>query len=1434
MSSNATQINTDIVSKISLATRSVLEVPLDEDDTVDKVFGIDVDINWLFRDFPMQQTGDRTMPLSIPTIAKERFNKAFESTEEIPGSSAPYTQLSMWQMHVYKDGDLIEPDKLFQDNYKDATPFSDRMGLEILEMTSFINDTANVTLKPGDMIAKWIDTDGSKSNQWIAGNTDSTGAVYKNFLHSFANSAQLEDLLRSSVAMGLYTIPQPNRMVSGGMDSSEDSIALLSDSLDNREDFTQVFPKETAEGETARWTSFLKLRENDVWMFKLQLSVHDDSFANQDARTYRFMLRQKDSVPASLTYALNDNHAAGRRATFTLAPPEQVPNKDRSNYMGSLTSMGIELQPEPFTGESATDHELLVDPNSVFHTGEALKLDKVDGQFKSIVLKPNDDTVVDPLLDMFLCALIPVNAEQIRGLTRPIFAACQSAIKEKGEIGVIHQIHPIQDMEAQLARYLSSPRCLVVPMVDWFALKPENAATSGSRPDGLIELMRPENYTKYPTCTVRVQAGSGVEFELTFDAAPNDDPNTGDINGPEDYLVSVTLVQGGSGYLGNMPPPIDHHTDEQMQQYYMFSLADAVGDRYYDGIEGTGPYSFSQFMNKHFKVNSNGNWVETATETTGNPIPYTDGTYRRITKQDPAELQVVLVQGDRVCQFVSMSEKIRVPLFHNHDIQGDGTQTAIEDTSFSPYSHPFQTVDEHNLLIKPIRQVVKNPIEIEWPPYHSTKHLDPLNNNDRRIIHTILDNQHQYKCHRGFLEMGGFGERGNRKFIKSDEEYTNDAFNFFIGNHGDIDDYLSAQENFFPKFDAKKEDATGDTLQKCIINHRYRNNKSLVLILSDIQTSQKSTQLLLPLLSTKDTDPNPNILLKVDLVAPDEGSFQAIPSGDWPDYTTSPQVIYNPEGNPLMDVDYNLSVSDYQADLIAILTANATDYIASAVFDEIGNKLTIYLKDEYSFQKLPVIYESGNGDGYVRIAGYAGTDDKESLLEFWPFLASGIEFVKKDSASVALDPNPTELPRFSIVDGTMDTRIKIELVDIDPTSEEPVEVNLPHAGKLKVNLFKLRQLVHNDSAKYTKIYRDYDLQFRFYNAESNNNTTNVIDFNSTESYLEVDEVNKVFRFHFKSETKDENLGKGDTSSILIYDFNNLLAQIVSSIDANGIDVSFDGGLNKTTYTQAGVLSITEMTANDFEPSSTSFLSATEPYQTYSYDTSKIDLEYRWYDIGPREELKTAATNFENNAEEATKPLVDTITRFDRAFSVDDVLKTWDHTTLQSYFANSGASSAQYLFYGEIAVQSRTEQNGLQASHLVIEGDIKLQLTLCDRNLCVEDTLAYVEPGTMHYVNYEYNLHGSGAASQAGPTNLLHFEEAQTGTHGANVARDFVLRAYAVDTNNNKNLKDNFLITYNKQHLFKSEGDDEQPAPGVLPLVSDAQQGIVPQLKITQL
>ena len=719
------RISTDIVSQITLASRAALEIPLDSDEDVHETIGLKVDLNLLFRDFPMQVTGGRIMPLSIPQIAKDNLNKAFLSTAETPGSTVPHGSMSGWRTHRL-EGDQLDPEKVFlPSNFSQAT-FEEVFSDQILEMSAAL-DSANVRVKQG-VVAEWLDT----VDKPIQGNVDQDEAYYKNFLHAFVNSTQLEDLLRSSVAMSLSDAPQPNKMEGGGADPSDESIALTQDSLENRTDFKngKVFPTQTNNA-LQRWTSFLKLRQGDSWMFKLQLSIHDSEFKTSESRLYRFILQQQDSAPEAIT--LSD--AEGVK-TFTIEKPLEIPNSLGTDYTGSLAYMGLDI-----STEESQEEERCVNTNSMFHTGKALALEHIN----------NPSLRQEHLEDGFLCALLPDNPIFAHLLTDPIFATAQACIKEKGQVGVITQLHPIKDSVAQLEKYLETDKCLVIPAVDWMDMKNETDDTRRVQ-----KIFQSGESKTYPTCHVKVHAGSGVQFRLHFaeDGTAGSDPNADTTLAPAARLTDVELVQDGVGYTPT-DPNLPH------QAYYRWTLAGTNGE-YDHAASGSGTESFWDFMIYAFEVVGENGGFAPRNQDGDFKVPYTDQ-FEPILSHDPHEMRVVLEPSALACRMVSMSDSMRVPLFHNQDVQGTGSTSAINNSSCSIYSHPFQNHQGTGgdlVVNQPIQQNQAQDVQVQWPPQES---IDDGSTAEQQMqVAKILSEAGlQYSKAKPYLETGGFGERGN-------------------------------------------------------------------------------------------------------------------------------------------------------------------------------------------------------------------------------------------------------------------------------------------------------------------------------------------------------------------------------------------------------------------------------------------------------------------------------------------------------------------------------------------------------------------------------------------------------------------------------------------------------------------------------------------------
>jgi len=795
------RISTDIVSQITLASRAALEIPLDSDEDVHETIGLEVDLNLLFRDFPMQRTGSRIMPLSIPQIAKDNLNKAFLSSAETPGSTVPHGSMSGWKTHRL-DGDQLDPEKVFLPSNLSQVTFEEVFSDQILEMSAAL-DSSNVRVKQG-VVAEWLDT----VDKPIQGNVDQDEAYYKNFLHAFANSEQLDDLLRSSVALSLSDAPQPNRMEGGGTDPSDESIAQTQDSLENRTDFKngKVFPTQTSEA-LQRWTSFLKLRQGDSWMFKLQLSIHDSEFKTSESRLYRFILRQKDAFPQHISMAEHQGgvHPPNQARVFTISKPQEVPNSLGTDYTGSLAYMGIDIASE------GVRKERCVNTNSMFHTGKALSLDQV----------VSDTLKAEELEDGFVCALVPANPLQVQGLSAPIFAVAHACIKKKGEVGVITQLHPIKDMTAQLDRYLESDKCLVIPAVDWMDMK--NEADDVRRPEKLFQ--RGESKT-YPTCHVRVHAGSGVEFKLHFeeDSKAADDPNADLTLAPAARLTHVELTSPGSEYQGTFAqheaiPSEDDHKQYYGRLLYRWTLRGTNGEYDHAG-SGEGTVPFWDFMNRHFYANADGLMTPFGGV---NKVEYAADTYEPILAHDPHEMKVLLEQSRFACSIETMSDSMRVPLFHNQDVQGSGTVDAINGSSCSILSHPFQNHQGSgtNMVVnQPIQQNQAQDVEVQWPPEGSIDHppgsLSTLNmEGSRALLHAGL----QYSTAAPYVETGGFGERGNY------HDVVGDPSDLALATHG-----VNSEEgaSMKLKYDYLMENHV--KVADMTIHQRYRHDSKLQLV----------------------------------------------------------------------------------------------------------------------------------------------------------------------------------------------------------------------------------------------------------------------------------------------------------------------------------------------------------------------------------------------------------------------------------------------------------------------------------------------------------------------------------------------------------------------------------------------------------------------------
>ena len=815
------KIACNLVEHINLASRAVLETALQTDDQVDKTIAFDMDLNLLMKNIPLPRTGNRSLSkyFAFSKNAKDQIDRALESTPEKPGSSLPYASLSDWQTFVV-EGDELDAGSIFTTDNKsgDAEPFSKIIEQEILEMRTLQNsghDTkhhqdggeGNTQIIEG-VVPKWLDEKGGV----IPGNVDTNGTPHKNFLHSFLSSSQLDELVRSSVELSLYCTPQPNEMISGGEDTSDASVAKAHDSLNNRDDFGKVFPQPTSADE--RWTSFLKLREDDLWIFKLRLSIHDDELSAggpSSSRLYRFIFRQKDTVPDGITMSYveevkeeNGAVAYPQHFNFTLQAPLEAPARNEIEYTGSLTHLGVQV-----TQSSDTDPtQYLVDPNSMFHTGEKLSSGGLE--------------------DGFLCALVPASQDACVNLTRPIFAVAQAAIKKVDDVGTITQLHPIRDLDAQVSRYVDHDRCLVMPMKEWNAKK--NPAVLGQ--SSIKELFDDgEEYRKYPTCHVRVQCGSGVKFDLQFeaDSQVDDDPNSGELTAVR--LTGVKLVDGGSGYITQT---IEY---DNTHDFYTFYLKGSSGEYMpHQVVSNDIGVSFHGFMMEQFSVNGDGAWDYRFSQAPGSDgvIPYPDNR-RRIMAADESEMSVELRQGDRVCSFTSMSEAIQLPLFHNQDVQGDGDASKLEDTSFSVYSHTFQNNDpDRTKTLQPIQQNMASKLEIQYPPHRFLKDHDT--NADRAKVMTTLtdDIKCQYEKINAFVEVGGLSERGgNYHMIEEDSKQ-----NLYRGDDNALAiSYTQGIYKGFKQliFDTGKKsfpittETIEDAFQNCYINHRYMNSRRLVL-----------------------------------------------------------------------------------------------------------------------------------------------------------------------------------------------------------------------------------------------------------------------------------------------------------------------------------------------------------------------------------------------------------------------------------------------------------------------------------------------------------------------------------------------------------------------------------------------------------------------------
>ena len=1434
------KIACNLVEHINLASRAVLETALQTDDQVDKTIAFDMDLNLLMKNVPLAKTGGRSLSeyFEVSEIAKDQIDRALESTPEKPGSSLPYASLSDWQPFV-AEGDVLDAGSIFTAANKsgDAEPFSKIIEQEILEMRTLQNSggegddeggaTGNTQIIEG-VVPKWLD----EKDGIIVGNVDTNGTPHKNFLHSFLSSSQLDELVRSSVELSLYCTPQPNEMVSGGEDTSEESVAKAHDSLNNRDDFGKVYPQPTS-----RWTSFLKLREDDLWIFKLRLSIHDDDLSAgspSSSRLYRFIFRQKDTVPSSIT-AVDENISyfgddAIQKWKFVVEAPAHAPAANEIEYTGSLTHLGVHLTQDD---KAPADVQYLVDPNTLFHTGERLKQGHLQGT-------PAD------LQDGFLCALVPASQDTCVELVRPIFAVAQAAIKEMGKVGTITQLHPIQDLDAQVSRYVEQKRCLVVPASDWHQMK--DPADSSRRVQKLFD--DGEQYRMYPTCHVRVQCGSGVEFELQFgidEDGPTSDPNQPDLQAVR--LTGVKLVDGGSGYLTFSQ---DQKNDPD---FYTFYLQGSSGEYMPYQVED-GKESFHDFMMSSFEVNSTSVWgyVDGASGV----IAYPTTNQRIIMAADESEMSVELRQGDRVCHFTSMSEAIQLPLFHNQDVQADGTPAKINTTSFSPYTHTFQNTDADGKTYQPIQQNMVSSIDIEYPPH---KVLEAGGTGENYKVFDEMKNlEYQYAKATPYVETGGHSERGGNYTLKNAESplptaYTNST------------DFENAKQ---PLFGGTNVEQTNNpilkgALQHSFMAHRYMNSRRLVLNHAlpglnkgsedfDVLVSRVGSYILLPI---EDEENQTKYLFALyegntqgeDLWA-DEKLQQAITAAydsvpltkitmNTPDTATQMPFIFTPylgdNDDPILDNDGNQTYFDLYGfirdDVKLQLKINDQEVIKTATKqkDDLGDDIssTFQLKKQFRFWRKPTVCEPTDYgiQSFFQIPEEDNPTNSACRMDSWGFASRGIHFERLDAEAVrALSQAERDaLPSVRVSDPeTGSTQIAVRLVEVEK-SASTVNIEFFMGYGMEVDVEILRDYLYKTQGYDGDLFLDYTVQVQFSKPEIS--TDYALEHVNNESFVTVDTAAKTITLNIVVGSNNAMLrDQSDNSEITLGDVHRLL-QVYSDIFNHG-DEAGEGCVTITFPANRVLRNYDDATILSGGGGDVWFESA----HTFSHGGAQVTLPCRYWEPKQVDLLKAAFTAFENGCRTGLVPQDNTKYRLK-----DQMTSALLIEGLQDYFTDAGADAkvAEFAFYGEIAVHAVDDESS--QTHLAIgtATSKELGLTLCDTNLLKPDTLVTARFGEFLYAHHAEAIHGKRPhLSLQGDSNILPFEEAAKELTYENIPRTYVLRAYKVATGSDAH---ELVIDYNRDYLKKPRDTSETVIEKMssLPLVCDADQRILMQATFEQ-